>query len=552
MSDHFSQVSARGASLIRFDRWSLLAIAIAAVVLLPIVSVGVIALSPDDPIWAHLWATTLPRYLTNTFVLMLSVGIATGLIGAATAWCVTMFRFPFSRVLEWALLLPLAVPAYVSAYALVDFLEYAGPLQTGLRSLFGWENAQDYNFPEIRSRGAAILVLTFSLFPYVYLLARAAFRERGGRVFESAQTLGANGWRRFWSVGLPLARPAIFAGMAIVMMETINDFGTVDYFAVQTLTTGIFSIWLEGGNAAGAAQISMMMLAVIVCLVFWEKHSRRNNRFFETARQPRPIAKKHLRRGAAIGALTICGLPVVFGFVFPVAVLGQHAVSNLETLQDPQLIRAFVNSITVSGMAAVATVVLAVLMVYGVRLKGRRLPQFLLPFTTIGYATPGAVLALGLLVPLATFDNFFADSFLALTGFDTGLLITGGIGVLVLAYVVRFFAIGQGAVDAALGRISPSLPAASRSLGQSATGTLRKVIAPLMTPTIGAALLLIFVDAIKELPATLLLRPFNFETLATRVHQQASLENLGDAAPGALMITLVSLLAILLLAKNQK
>lgn len=534
------------------DGWSVLAMSIAALVLLPIVSVVILALTPSEPVWAHLWSTTLPRYISNTLILMVGVGVATAIIGTVTAWLIAMYRFPMSRWLEWMLLLPLAMPAYVAAYALVDFMEYAGPLQSVMRDVFGWENSQDYWFPEIRSRGSAIFVLSGSLFPYVYLLARASFRERGAAMFDTARALGAGGTSRFWKIAVPLARPAIFAGVAIVMMETVNDFGTVDYFAVQTLTTGIFSIWLEGGNASGAAQIATCILMVIVVLVFWEKVSRRKNRFFETARQQRPIVPQALPKTKARLAFLACALPVIFGFFFPLGVLSYHAVLNYRSVFDDALIASFWNSLLVSGSAAIVTVFLAVLLVYAVRLKGRRLPTILLPFTTIGYATPGAVLALGLLVPVAAFDNALADRILAVTGIDPGLMLTGGIGILVLAYTVRFFAIAQGAADAALGRISPNLPLASRSLGHGPLNTLKRVLAPLMRPSIGAALLLVFVDSIKELPATLLLRPFNFETLATRVHQQASLENLGNAAPGALLITFVSLGAIVFLAKNQK
>ncbi|WPY95637.1 iron ABC transporter permease [Limimaricola variabilis] len=550
MSDKTSQTS----PLARFSRpdpWSVGAVLIAALVLLPVLSVIWLAFHPDDNIWPHLLSTTLPRYLGNTVLLMLAVGAITAATGAGAAWLVVMYRFPGHGWLQWALLLPLAVPAYVGAYALVDFLEYAGPVQTGLRALMGWQDARDYAFPQIRSRGAAIVVLSAALYPYVYLLARAALREQSGAGFEVARALGVGPWGRFFRVGLPLVRPAIAAGVAVVMMETVNDFGVVDYFAVQTLTTGIFSVWLQAGNLGGAAQIATLVLAMIVFLVTLEKLSRRRSRFFGSARQPRPVTPVRLtgRQGAL--AFAACLAPFLMGFVLPVAVLASHAFDAREWVA-PGLSRALFHTLTTGGIAAFVTVLAGLFMVYGTRLSGHRLPVLLLPVTAIGYAAPGAVLGIGILIPLAGFDNALADAVLALTGHDPGLLLTGTAAALVLAYCVRFFAIAQGTADAALGRVSPSLPMAARSLGQSAGGTLRRVHVPLIRASVGSALLLVFVDCMKELPATLLLRPFGYDTLATRVHAKASLENIAEAAPAALMITAVGLVAVGLLARANR
>jgi iron(III) transport system permease protein len=550
MSDKTSQTS----PLTRFSRpdpWSVGAVLIAALVLLPVLSVIWLAFHPDDNIWPHLLSTTLPRYLGNTVLLMLAVGAITAATGAGAAWLVVMYRFPGHGWLQWALLLPLAVPAYVGAYALVDFLEYAGPVQTGLRALMGWQDARDYAFPQIRSRGAAIVVLSAALYPYVYLLARAALREQSGAGFEVARALGVGPWGRFFRVGLPLVRPAIAAGVAVVMMETVNDFGVVDYFAVQTLTTGIFSVWLQAGNLGGAAQIATLVLAMIVFLVTLEKLSRRRSRFFGSARQPRPVTPVRLtgRQGAL--AFAACLAPFLMGFVLPVAVLASHAFDAREWVA-PGLSRALFHTLTTGGIAAFVTVLAGLFMVYGTRLSGHRLPVLLLPVTAIGYAAPGAVLGIGILIPLAGFDNALADAVLALTGYDPGLLLTGTAAALVLAYCVRFFAIAQGTADAALGRVSPSLPMAARSLGQSAGGALRRVHVPLIRASVGSALLLVFVDCMKELPATLLLRPFGYDTLATRVHAKASLENIAEAAPAALMITAVGLVAVGLLARANR
>ena len=533
------------------DPWSVGAFVIAVMVLVPICAVVWFALTPTENIWPHLLRTTLPRYLSNTLVLMVSVGAMAAVVGTGAAWLVVMYRFPGRAVLQWALLMPLAVPAYVGAYALVDFLEYAGPVQTALRDAFGWQSPRDYWFPAIRTRPAAALVLSAALYPYVYLLARAAFREQSGAAFEVARALGAGPWGRFFRVGLPLARPAIAAAVAIVMMETVNDFGTVDYFAVQTLTTGIFSVWLQGGNLGGAAQLATTMLGVIVILVLAEKLSRRKIRVFGSARGTRPVAPEGLSGWKAWTASLLCVIPVLFGFVLPVTVILSHAF-DAGMWVAPGLRRAVMHTVTVGGIAAVLTVVGGVFMVYGVRLSQRDLPRLLMPVTAIGYAAPGAVLGLGILVPLAAFDNRLADFIVSLGFSDPGLIFTGSAAALVLAYVVRFFAIAQGTADAALGRVPPSLPMAARSLGRSAGGTLRAVHLPLVRASMGSALLLVFVDIVKELPATLLLRPFNYETLATRVHAKASLENLSEAAPAALMITLVGLAAVALLARTSR
>lgn len=534
------------------DIWSLGAVAIALIVLAPLAAVVWLALSPVENIWPHLLSTTLPRYLGNTLFLMVGVGLMVSMVGTGAAWLVTMYRFAGSRWLEYLLLLPLAVPAYVGAYALVDFLDYSGPVQIGLREAFGWQSARDYWFPQIRSPGAAVLVLSSALYPYVYLLARAAFREQSGGAYEVARALGAGPVGLFLRVGLPLARPAIAAGAALAMMETVNDFGVVDFFGVQTLTTGIFTVWLSAGNVGGAAQLALVILAVILALVMLERQSRRRQRFAAQARGLRPIERQHLTGARGIVAMALCALPFALGFVLPVAVITHHALAQSDGWVDPGLARALGHTIVVGGIAALLTVAAALFLVYGVRLRGRQLPRLLLPFTTIGYAAPGAVLAVGILIPLAALDHRIADGMLALTGFDPGLLLTGSAFAIVLAYAVRFFAIAQGATDAAFGRVSPSLAMAARSLGRSAGGTLQAVYLPLMRGSVGTALLLVFVDCVKELPATLLLRPFNYNTLATRVYEKASVEDLGGAAPAAILVMLVGMAAVALLARANR
>ncbi|MEY8143272.1 ABC transporter permease [Falsihalocynthiibacter sp. CO-5D18] len=542
----------RGLARLRPNVWSLGAVLIAALVLAPIVSVIWIAFHPVENIWPHLLATTLPRYFANTLILMLSVGTLSAAVGMGAAWLTTMYIFPGVRWFQWLLLLPLAIPAYLGAYGLVDFLEYAGPVQTGLRNIMGYSNRLDYWFPEIRSMYMAVIVLTAALCPYVFLLSRAALREQSGGSYEVARALGAGPFKRFWRVGVPLARPAIAAGVAIVMMETASDFGTVEFFAVQTLTTGIFNTWLESNNAGGAAQIAGVVLLLVLVLVALERVGRKNSRYHNTARQSRAIIAIPLTGVRAWIASFLCFIPFAVGFLLPASVLTYHALTNLEAWQNRGLIEALGNTLLVGISAAFLTVSAALFLVYGVRLTGQKLPRLLLPVTTLGYAAPGAVLAVGVLIPMAAMDHFIADWAEAVFDRNIGLLMTGTGFAIIFAYCVRFFAIAQGATDAAIGRVAPSLPLAARSLGKTAGGTLWHVYFPLIRGSVGTALLLVFVDCVKELPATLLLRPFNFNTLATRVYDQASLENLSDAAPAAILVILVGLTAVLLLARTHR
>lgn len=531
------------------DGWTVSAVLIGLFVLSPIVSVVWIAFNPTENIWPHLMSTVMPRYLRATLTLMLGVAVLTAAVGTGAAWLVTLYRFPGSRWLSHALLLPMAVPAYIGAYALVDFFDYSGAVQVTLRALTGWQSASDYWFPKVRSEWAAVLVLSAALYPYVYLLARAAFREQSGGAYEVARALGAGPWGMFWRVGLPLARPAIAAGVSLALMETVADYGTVFHFGVQTLTTGIFTTWLEAGNAGGAAQIAGVSLVLIVALMGVERLGRKRARFHGSARHHRPVVPRQLTGAQGALAAILCTLPFAMGFVLPVAVMGGHALRNPQAWIAPDQLRALGNTLVSGGIAAVVTVGGALVLVYGLRLAGRAMPRWILPVTAIGYAAPGAVLALGILVPMAALDHRVADAILWVTGTDPGLLITGTAGAIILAYIVRFFGIAQGAVDAAFGRISPNLPLAARALGRGRGAVLREVYLPMMRGSVAVALLVVFVDCVKELPATLLLRPFNYNTLATRMQELASLERLGQAAPAALMVVAVSLVAVALVAR---
>jgi iron(III) transport system permease protein len=531
--------------------WTVLSIVIALLVITPIAAIVWLAAFPTENIWPHLIATTLPRYLANSLLMMVLVGVICASVGTLAAWMVVMYRFPGRRIVEWGLLLPLALPAYIGAYALVDFWEYAGPFQTALRDMFGWGSPRDYWFPEVRSLGAAVLVISASLYPYVYFLARAAFREQSGAALEVSRALGCGPWGSFLRVGLPLARPAIVAGSAIVMMETLNDFGAVDFFAVQTLTTGIFTVWLEASNSGGAAQIACVILVFVLLLVTLEKIGRRKIRFHETAKQKRALNPTELHGFKALLALFGCTLPLLIGFVMPISIMASHAISDPTAWSQATLIKATLTTIKVAGIAALVTVTAGLLMVYGARLSASRLPRLLAPLTTIGYAAPGAVLAIGILIPFATLDNAVADFWLAMTGVDPGLLLTGTAGAVILAYSVRFFAIAFGSIDAAFGRVTPNMGLAARSLGHSAMSSLWHVHLPIIRGSMATASLLIFVDCVKELPATLLLRPFGMDTLATKVYDYASLEDIAGAAPASLLIVAVSLLAVVIMAFNS-
>ncbi len=551
MSDRFAQLGRRRVRLVP-DAWTLGAVAIAVVVLAPILSIFWLALTPTENIWPHLLATVLPRYLGTTLTLMAGVAVLTAAMGTGAAWLVSQYRFPGRDWLAHALLFPLAIPAFVGAYALVDVLDYAGPVQSALRATFGWTTARDYWFPQIRSLPAAILVLSFALYPYVYLLARAAYREQSGRAYEVARALGCGPWSLFLRIGWPLARPAIAAGVALALMETVADYGTVQHFGVQTLTTGVFSTWLNGGNAGGAAQIALVILMLILLLVGLERAGRGGARFHRLGRAAHAVQPQAIAGRKRWFATALCLIPFSGGFLLPVLVMLVHAAQAPGGWLAPGLLDALRNTLIVGGLAALVTVGAAIFLVYALRMKGSAAARALLPVTLIGYAAPGAVLALGLLLPLAALDHRLADAIQALTGRDPGLMITGTAFALGLAYVVRFFGIAQGAVDAAFGRVSPSLPMAARSLGRSASGTLVSVYLPLIRGSVLTALLVVFVDCVKELPATLLLRPFNYNTLSTRVFELASLERLSEAAPAALLVMAVGLVAVAILARDQR
>jgi len=534
---------------LRLDGWTIGAFVTAGLIALPILAVLVMALVPSDDIWAHLASTVLPHYIWTTLVLMFGVGAGTLVVGTGTAWLVTMCAFPGRRIFEWALVLPLAVPAYVIAYVYTDVLEFAGPVQGLLRDMFGWHNRQDYWFPEIRSLGGAITMMTLVLYPYVYLLARAAFLEQSVCVLDVSRTLGKTPWQCFRLVALPLARPAVVAGVSLVMMETLNDFGTVNYFAVATFTAGIYDVWLNMNSISGAAQLASVMLMFVIALIALERTARKNKRYHHTGTKYSTLPTLRLSGPKQVLASVLCTAPILLGFVVPAWVLGRYSLQFYDITLQSNFIDYVLNSIGLATFSAILAVILGLFLAYAIRLQGSASLRMVARFASIGYAVPGAVLAIGVILPLTRFENSVDALSRDWLGIPLGLFISGTVGALVIGYIVRFLALSYGAVEASLAKVTPSMDGASRTLGHGPGRTLFKVHLPMMRTSILTAAILVFVDVMKELPMTMMLRPFNFETLATYVHQYASDELLEECALGALSIVIAGILPVIILSR---
>ena len=527
--------------------WSVAALLVSLITLLPIFAIFAIALGPSDDTWPHLIANVLPGALRRTLLLLAGVGALTLLIGTGTAWLVTMYRFPGRRYFQWLLLLPLAVPTYIIAYSYLELLDYSGAVQSTLRDLFGWRDARSYWFPDIRSLGGAVLVMSAVLYPYVYITARASFVAQSICILEVSRTLGRSSAQTFWAVALPLARPALAAGVALALMETLNDIGAVEFFGVRTLTVAIYDTWLDRNNLAGAAQIACVMLLFVFALLVLERALRGKRRFHHTTGKYRRLPEDRLEGLRGAGAALACAIPVLFGFVIPACVLSLDAVAHLAAGLAPAFWQAALNSLLLAASAAILAVGFAVVLAYARRQTRSQLVHGASTVPAISYAVPGTVLAIGILIPLAGFDNFIDSLARSLFGVSTGLLLSGTAFAIVLAYTIRFLAASLGAVEAGLSKVSRNIDAAARSLGAPLGEMLLRVHLPLLRPALGAAALIVFVDSMKELPATLLLRPFNFDTLATQVFTLASLYRYEEAGLSALTIVLASLAPVLLL-----
>ncbi|MGB7087288.1 MAG: iron ABC transporter permease [Phormidesmis sp.] len=528
--------------------WAIATWLTAALVFLPVLVVLGSIFADTGEIWAHLAETVLTTYVTNSLVLMVGVAVGVLIIGVGTAWLVTMCTFPGVRLFEWALLLPLAAPAYLLAYTYTDWLEYFGPVQTGLRTLFGWQSATDYWFPNVRSIGGAIALFSLTLYPYVYMLARVAFLEQSVCTLEASRSLGCGPWRSFGKVALPLARPAIMAGLSLALMETLNDFGTVQYFSVATFTTGIYRTWFGMGERIAAAQLSAMLMLFVLALILLERWSRRQARYYRANNSFQAPTAYRLGLFRGLLAALACFLPIGLGLLLPGWLLVKMVVSNWETALSNRFIELAKNSLILAGITAAIALFLSLVLAYGQRLNDTQPIRLGVRLSAMGYGIPGAVIAVGILIPLARLDNAIANSARAVFGSSPGLLISGTVTALIFAYLVRFLAVALGSVESGLAKIRPNLDDASRSLGYTPSRTLVKIHAPLMTSSLLTAVMLVFVDVMKELPATIVMRPFNFDTLAVRVYQYASDERLIEAAAPALTILLVGLLPVIVLS----
>ncbi|MEO1295107.1 MAG: iron ABC transporter permease [Cyanobacteria bacterium J06636_16] len=536
-----------------FSGWTIAVLAITCLMALPLIGVlsgafSHLGVDSADSVWGHLTTTVLPGYVLNSLGLMVGVGAGVLLLGITTAWLVTVCDFPGRRIFEWALLLPLAAPAYLLAYAYTDFLEYFGPVQTTLRGWFGWQSATEYWFPDVRSLGGAIVLFSLVLYPYVYILVRVAFLEQSLCAVEASRTLGCGPWRSFFKVALPLARPAIAAGTALALMETLNDFGTVQYFGVPTFTTGIYRTWLGMGERLAATQLAGVSLLFIAVLIVLEQLSRRQARYYRSNRRQQSQCVYLLRNWRAVVATLICGLPVVLGLILPAGLLLYMTVANLDKTLDAEFFELASHSLILAGVSAGLGIVLALVLAYGARLQPNQGVRLGVQISSLGYAIPGAVIAVGILSPIGRLDNAIATMAEQLFGIAPGLLLSGTIAALIFAYLVRFLAVALNTVESGLTKIRPSLDDASRSLGNSPFTTLLKVHAPLLSGSLLTAAMLVFVDVMKELPATIVIRPFNFDTLAVRVYQYASDERLVEASAPALAILIVGLLPVILLS----
>jgi iron(III) transport system permease protein len=530
------------------------ALVCAALVALPVLGVfwSFVASEGARDTLAHLASTVIPRAALETGALVVMVMAGVVLLGTTSAWLVAAHEFPGRRVFEWALLLPLAMPGYIVAYAYTDFLQFAGPVQTLLRDSFGWQRG-DYWFPEIRSLPGAAFVFTVVLYPYVYLLARTAFLARTTSMIDAARSLGLSPLQTWWRVNLPLARPAVAAGALLALMETLADYGAAAYFGLQTFTTAIYRAWYSLGDRIAASQLAAVLLVVVLVVMAIEVRMRGRARFYSPPNTARPALRTQLSRGGSVLALIACCIPLLLGFVLPVLILLHLLWPTLGEAQWGRYLGWLSNSLLIAGAAAVLALIAVLGIAYAQRLlpAGRAAQAVKLAgkAMNLGYAVPGAVIAVGILLPLAAFDNALDAALKSWFGFGTGLLLTGTVFALLYAYLVRYFAVAFQPVEAGLARITPTMDASARSLGSGPFEVFRRVHLPLLSPSLAAGALLVFVDVMKELPATLVLRPFNFDTLAVIAYQMAADERLGEAALPSLTLVLVGVVPVIMLSR---
>lgn len=545
----FKYFTTAGKPLLKINAWILMVGAIAAIIATPIVIVMSSFFAYAGSTWQHLIATVLPGYIINSLILSVGVGIGVFAMGTINAWLVTMCRFRGCKTFEWSLLLPLAAPAYLLAYIYTELLEYYGPVQRGLRQLFGWQTIQDYWFPNIRSMGGAIAMLILVLYPYVYLLARVAFLEQGACTLEASRSLGCNPWQSFRKVALPLARPAITVGVSLALMEALSDFGTVDFFGIPTFTVGIYRWFAQGGEyQIGSYQMAACLLIFVFALIILERQSRRQAQYYQNSSNQQTLSTYHLTGWRGILASLSCFIPILLGFLLPIGILLHMTITNADKTLGSNFWQLSQHSLILASVTAVLAVILALVMAYGQRLTPNSIMGFLTRTAAMGYAVPGTVVAVAILPVAGRVDNWIDGLMRSLFGFSTGLLLSGTIAALIFAYLVRFLTVSFNTVESSLGKIKPSLDDAARSLGYNPRRTLIKVHAPLMSGGLLTAAMLVFVDVMKELPATYAIRPFNFDTLAVQVYRYAADERLIEASAPALAIIVVGLIPTIFLS----
>jgi len=530
--------------------WLALSAIAALIVILPIAGLALEALKGSAGLWAHLFSSILPVALVDTVILLLGVGVVTAVLGTTTAWLVTAYDFPGRRVLEWALLLPLAVPTYIIAYAYLDILHPIGSVQGAIRWLLGYETPRQFRLPDIRSMTGCILLLGFVLYPYVYIPTRAMFLTQSGNLVDAARTLGVSRRAIFWRVALPLARPAVAIGVALALMETLNDVGAAEFLGVRTMTVSIYTTWITRTDLPGASQIALALLLIVVALVAVERWARRKQRYATDARRSRGLTPAKVPALKGLLLFFAGAVPILLGFVAPAIYLTTEAWKRYQFAGlSSRLVGEAVSTLTIAILATVVTVSLGLVVAYATRLRPGKTSATLLRMSTVGYAAPGTVVAIGVLIVLAGLDRFIDRTALDWFGVSTGLLLMGSGAAVVYALTVRFLAISAGGIEAGLSRIPMSFDHASRTLGQSTAGTFRHVHLPLSKAAISAAALLVFVDCIKELPATLLLRPLNVETFATHLYGEAARGTYEEASIAALAIVAISVLPVILLSR---
>ena len=510
----------------------------------PIIAILWLASFPSDDIWKHLIQTVLFRYTYTTCFLMIGVGIGTLLIGVSSAWLVTCCEFSGRRHFEWALLLPMAIPAYIIAFIYTDLLEYSGTVQESLRIFFSWKSPSDYWFPEIRSLGGAIFMMTFVLYPYVYLLSRVSFAEQSSSIIEVSRTLGRGPWDTFFRISMPLARPSLAIGVSLVLMEVLNDFGTVDFFAIETFTAGIYDVWMNMDSISGASQLSVALLIFVLFLLFTEKWGRRKQTFSNNTKTKKPIRRYQLQGYKSSISFFVCLIPILFGFILPSLILIRDSFIFYDFGDNFEFLKTMSNSFILSSLSAVTTTIFGIFLGYGQRIRKNKFIRGLIRFCSIGYAIPGSVLAVGVIIFFGKIDEFLNFIF-EVTG---EISLSGTLIIIIYAYSVRFLALSFGSIESSLSKVTPNMDAASRTLGMNSRKTLFKVHIPIIQKGVLASAILVFVDCMKELPMTLILRPFNFETLSTNVYQFASDELFEESALTALAIVLTGVIPVIILS----